>query len=620
MHDFSIPHNLKQAILEGKVLIFIGAGLSKAAGLPLWKDIVLETLKNPAVEKGNDYIFCIERGILTPLEVLDKIEKQARKEIYSTFEVNTSRLVDLQLYKTIRDISGKLVTTNYDRLIEHNCGLPVISPTSAFSLKKIDENGEFVLKIHGDCNEIDNAVIFTSDYQRLYGAPNGLAKFQLEKLVSSHTCLFLGFSMADNYVSSLFDRVNDMYNGLGRDHYAVSTEELNHAAVKTIKIESYDRLPTFLKFLSEIKNSTSEILDVITPISSVVDSSLQADNLAWVYELSADEGMPIKIGHDTPPIIDNWTGRYEELRSLMSQHKVCFITGIGGQGKSALASKLLSESSRANYDLYDWRDFKEEDLNFQSKLYQLIEIVSKRSLLTNNLIGFDTETLVDIFFDNLGQQRGVFVFDNVDKYIDLEKFTPAGDVAYFFHKALKTPHSSKFVFTCRPFIHHAGIGFYQVQLEGLEFEDVKELIRKYHQNIAEPDLHNLAIRLHSATKGHPLWMGLILAQSRSSLREIDDVLTKISAHHDSGANVNLSGIISMTILEDLWSKLKDREKVILRTLSISSIAEKEEDLANIVEKKLNYNQFSKAMKSLRSLNLIVEKEGAGYIELHPLVR
>ncbi len=620
MSELKIPQNLEQAIIENKIILFIGAGLSKSVGLPSWKEIVIETLKNPSIDKGPSFITAINDEILTPLEALDKIEGVAKKEIFATFEKLTSTNIDSPIHKKLTKISGKIVTTNYDCLIEQNCQLSALSPTSAYSLSKIDEKSEFVLKIHGSCNEIDNAVIFTIDYEKLYGEQNGLAKFQLEKLISTHTCLFIGFSMADHYVSRLFDRLNTMYQGLGRDHYAISIDNIDHPSVKTVRINSYDEISAIIDNLGKLRSSAKNVtnLDKCNEGTATITHPTEENKSSLTQSL--DDGIPINFGSDAPPIIENWTGRAEELRALSSPYKVCFITGIGGQGKSALASRLIQELSSESYEFLDWRDFKEEDLNLQSKLYQLIELVSARSITTKKLIGLENDQLVDTFFEALGKNRGLFVFDNIDKYIDLETFTPTGDIAYFFNKALKSPHNSKFVFTCRPFIHHAGIGFYQVQLEGLEFDDVKDLIQKYHQNISSDHLHNLAIRLHAATQGHPLWMGLILAQSRSSIAEMDEILNKISTHHNSSANANLSALISRTILEDVWGKLKDREKIILRTLSISSIAEKEDDLAKIVEKKLNYNQFSKAMKSLRSFNLIVAKEGDGYIELHPLVR
>lgn len=615
---FEIPYNLQKAIKENKLLIFVGAGISRVAGLPLWKDIVITTLKDPAITKGGSFISALEAEIITPLEALDKIKQANCREIYRHFEGETSKIIENEIYKSITSISRKVITTNYDNLLEYNTGIKAIDTSSPYSLQKTDELDEFILKIHGSCSAIDNAVIFTSDYEKLYGAGDGLAKFQLEKLVSSYSCLFIGFSMADNYVTNLFDRLNQIYKGLGKEHFIVSSSSIDHDFVDVVKIDSHTDLPNLLTQLATYKSTHQEI----SANSEVVSVALSDEKSTKADDLLPETGIQLNIGNDTPPKIEHWTGRNEELKSLMSAHKVCFVTGIGGQGKSALASKVLAETDKSEYVFCDWRDFKEEDLNLQSKLFQLIEIVSGGKLQTRQLIGFETDALVDTFFDELGSQKGVFVFDNIDKYIDLQKFTPSGDMSIFFHKALKTPHNSKFIFTCRPFIHFAGIGFYQVQLEGLEFDDVKDLIAKYHPRLHHQELHSITLRLKNATKGHPLWMGLILAQSRTDITQVDSLLKRIESQHvpETSNNTNISSIISETILENVWSGLKDREKIILRTLSIANISEAEEDLAKIVSKKINYNQFAKALKALTALNLIVVKEGTRNIELHPLVR
>lgn len=613
--EFEIPHNLKEAINENKLLIFVGAGISRVAGLPLWKDIVIKTLEDPAITKGKSFISALEDEILTPLEALDKIKSSNIREVYKHFEKETSLILKHEIYNKIAYISKRIVTTNYDSLIEVNTDIKPLDTSSTYSLQKIDDLAEFVLKIHGTCSAIDNSVIFTSDYEKLYGNGNELAKFQLEKLVSTYSCLFLGFSLSDNYVVELFDKLNHMYKGLGKEHYVVSTTPIDHDFVEVIKISSHSELPALLDQLIKFKkNEEAAIFSSEDNLSSEIAIQEKSS-----IELLLDDGVFIYVGHDTPPKIEHWTGRTEELKSLMTPHKVCFITGIGGQGKSALASKVLSETDKNEYKFFDWRDFKEEDLNFQNKLYQLIELVTHGATKTKQLVGLDTDVLVDIFFDKLGSQKGLFVFDNIDKYIDLQKFTPSGDMAVFFYKTLKSSHNSKFLFTCRPFIHFAGIGFYQVKLEGLEFDDVKELIKKYHSKLSESELHSITLRLHSATNGHPLWMGLILAQSRTDINQIDSILKKISTLHTNETS-NISSFISEAILENVWSGLKDREKIILRTLSISNISESEEDLAKIISKKINYNQFSKALRALKALNLIVAKEGKAHIELHPLVR
>lgn len=614
--NFEIPYKLKEAVQNNKLLIFVGAGVSKIAGLPLWREIVVNTLKDSSIKKREALLRALEDDILTPLEVLDKLEITNKLEVYECFERETSKILNHDIYKIIAKISKKIITTNYDCLIEQNTGIKQLDTSSAFNLKKIDDLNEFVLKIHGTNSAIDNSVIFTSDYDKLYGDGNELAKFQLEKLVTSYSCLFIGFSMTDNYVVSLFDKLNTMYRGLGKDHFIISTQNIDHEFLETVFIDSHDQLILLLEDISSVKND----LEMTVSQANVAPAHQDCANSTNFENPLPEEGIQINSGHDTPPKIEYWAGRGEELKSLMAPHKVCFITGIGGQGKSALASKVLSSVDRHEYVFQDWRDFKEEDLNLQSKLFQLVEIVSEGEITPRKIIGLETVDLINLFFDKLGSKKGIFVFDNIDKYIDLQKFTPSGEMEVFFSKALKSQHNSKFIFTCRPFIHFAGIGFYQVKLEGLEIEDTRDLIRKYHNSIRGNELQNLANRLHLATGGHPLWMGLILAQSRIDARQIDSILKKIETENPGEGVGNLSSIISETILKNVWSGLKDREKIILRTLSISSISESEQDLAKIVSKKLNHNQFVRALKSLRSLNLIISKEGIEHVELHPLVR
>lgn len=614
--SFEIPYKLKEAVQNNKLLVFVGAGVSKIAGLPLWKEIVINLLNNPSIKKREALLQALEAEILTPLEVLDKLEITNKIDVYNCFEKETSKTLKHNIYDKITDISKKIITTNYDNLIEHNTGIKELDTSSAFNLKRIDELDQFVLKIHGSNSAIDNTVIFTSDYEKLYGGGNELAKFQLEKLVTSYSCLFIGFSMTDNYVTSLFDRLNEMYRGLGNEHFIISTQNVNHDFLETIYINSHDQLILLLEEISIFKSD----LEIEESLANKIIDQQNLANSTIIENPLPEEGIKINSGHDTPPKIEYWAGRGEEIKSIISPHKVCFITGIGGQGKSALASKVLSSVERNEYVFQDWRDFKEEDLNLQSKLFQLIEIVSEGEIKAKQIIGWETIDLINLFFDKLGEKKGIFVFDNIDKYIDLQKFMPSGEMNVFFYKALKSQHNSKFIFTCRPFIHFAGVGFYQVKLEGLEIQDTKDLIIKYHNTIPSVELQNLANRLHLATGGHPLWMVLILAQSRNNIRQIDSILKKIETENSAEVVGNISSLISETILKNAWAGLKDREKIILRTLSISSISESEQDLAKIVSKKLNHNQFIKGLKSLRSLNLIISKEGIEHVELHPLVR
>ncbi len=78
--------------------------------------------------------------------------------------------------------------------------------------------------------------------------------------------------------------------------------------------------------------------------------------------------------------------------------------------------------------------------------------------------------------------------------------------------------------------------------------------------------------------------------------------------------------MSKNVLSNVWASLHARDQLVLRTLAESVVAETEEDYAEILKDELNYKNFQRALKSLRSFNLIVEKIDSKYIELHPLVK
>jgi len=135
----------------------------------------------------------LEVGILSPIEVLEKLKDKYKKQIYESFEKKLSNGVQSEIHKKLCKISNKIITTNYDKLIEYNSeSATVIDTSSAYNLSKIDTQSEFILKIHGDISRLDSCIVFNDDYIRLYSG-NTLGKFQLEKIFSSCSCLFIGF-------------------------------------------------------------------------------------------------------------------------------------------------------------------------------------------------------------------------------------------------------------------------------------------------------------------------------------------------------------------------------------------------------------------------------------------
>ena len=303
--------------------------------------------------------------------------------------------------------------------------------------------------------------------------------------------------------------------------------------------------------------------------------------------------------------------------------KVIFITGIGGQGKSALASYILKDAMQKNiYEFVDWRDFKEETNRFQTKLISLINRLTNGNFDIKEYDSISTNELIDIFFKNLLNRRILFVFDNIDSYIDLEYFTPSGSMKYFFDQAQKTTHYSKFIFTCRPFIREAGSEFYQIKLDGLSESECLEIFELYKVSVNKAELVELSKKSYQLTKGHPLWINLIAAQA---LRGVETVNAFIKSIEDKTKfnEEAFSSILSEKILNEVWSSLNDKQRNLLRGIAESVKPETIINLKKIMESELNSNQFDRAFKVLKNLNLIEIKssgDNADLVELHPLVK
>jgi tetratricopeptide (TPR) repeat protein len=77
------------------------------------------------------------------------------------------------------------------------------------------------------------------------------------------------------------------------------------------------------------------------------------------------------------------------------------------------------------------------------------------------------------------------------------------------------------------------------------------------------------------------------------------------------------------MLREIWRTLRPKQQKLLRYIAEIVHPETEKHLEEYVSRELNYNQFSKSLKQLRFLDLVVVKSpanGPDTIELHPLVR
>jgi hypothetical protein len=145
------------------------------------------------------------------------------------------------LQKKIFELSTKILTTNYDKSLEHaNKEAEYIPYKSNFKIANLSKTEKFIFKIHGCVDYPDDCILFRSQYEKHYNQLN-LPVFELQKIFSEKTILFIGFSANDPYLSNLFDFVGTLYKNFNPPSYIITTDtSLNRENINSLLINSYD--------------------------------------------------------------------------------------------------------------------------------------------------------------------------------------------------------------------------------------------------------------------------------------------------------------------------------------------------------------------------------------------
>ncbi len=290
--------------------------------------------------------------------------------------------------------------------------------------------------------------------------------------------------------------------------------------------------------------------------------------------------------------------------------KIVVVTGIGGQGKSTLVAKFLEERTRAS-EFWDWRDCKEESNTLHTHLVRIIERITNGRRRASELAGEQIDSVIKLFVTLSLPIRGVFVFDNIDQYVDVYKSTTVDSMHYLIDSILKSPTNARFIFTARPKIAYDDAAFLHLELHGLSAEETGLLFTKRGLSIDQ----RCVDEVHELTQGHPLWTSLIAMQVFTNRVKLEDLLARVRAGKEAG--------LPEAMLFEIWKSLSPKHQKLLRYLAELVRPETEAQISRIVENELNYNQFSKAMRQLRSLDLVVIKSPSNApdtFELHPLLR
>ena len=264
---------LAEELEKGKLVVFVGAGVSKNSGLPEWEELIKDYADYRGIKE-----FTSKQFLTIPEEVFERYGS------LKYYEIAEKRFLGKYVPNSIHRILKKMkltyiITTNYDTLIEDEIkNLQIVSKDE--DLPYTNSN-RMLIKMHGDF-ENKNIVLKKSDYDN-YEKNFQLISTLVKGLVTTNTVLFIGYSYSDTNVQQIMNWIKEILKEKTRKAFLVeftnednkeeeNGEQINKISLKLLNDNNDEVLyenkkerfnnnyeKTLTKFLSNIYNEKEKV-------------------------------------------------------------------------------------------------------------------------------------------------------------------------------------------------------------------------------------------------------------------------------------------------------------------------------------------------------------------------
>lgn len=209
---------LVQAVEEGNCILFVGAGVSMAVGLPSWSELIEQMRRELDLSAESDGVtfqtlaeyYRLTQGSIGGL----------RSWMDRAWSVSEERVRDSGIHRRIVELRFPIVyTTNFDNNLEvayQLHGRQFVKIVNARDLTRTASGLPQIIKFHGDFTDDESLVLAETDYlDRLsFESPLDI-KFRADTL--GRTILFIGYSMSDMNIRFMLHRLWRMWRDSGRE-------------------------------------------------------------------------------------------------------------------------------------------------------------------------------------------------------------------------------------------------------------------------------------------------------------------------------------------------------------------------------------------------------------------
>lgn len=225
-HPFSMPDEIIEAVKQGKLVIFAGAGISTENRNVFRDSLYKDVLDDLGIEKSQHISFS---NLMSEFCKQPNGRSKLLQKIKNRFDYVNSFP---ELYRTTTDFHRELstiypvneiITTNWDDYFEKECGaVPIVSPEDFAFWDYPDRK---VFKIHGSINNYGSIVATEQDYKKCYGKlRSGLIGSSLKLVLATKVVLFLGYSFGDEDFNKIYKLLKKEMKGILPHAYVITLD------------------------------------------------------------------------------------------------------------------------------------------------------------------------------------------------------------------------------------------------------------------------------------------------------------------------------------------------------------------------------------------------------------
>ncbi len=203
--ELSVAAQLGALAQQQHLALFIGAGVSMAAGLPSWNGLLEELSRRADIPEGD---FTSLSG--SPLDQAELISLHMRDHLGSTVAELVRKATQVSLAHALLAglDAGQVVTTNYDELYERAVEFTGRPRPAILARQNAVPGRPWLLKLHGDIGDEAKIVLTRRSFVR-FDANSRPAGSLLQSLMMTKHLLVVGTSMSDDNVIRLALEVDE---------------------------------------------------------------------------------------------------------------------------------------------------------------------------------------------------------------------------------------------------------------------------------------------------------------------------------------------------------------------------------------------------------------------------